>query len=102
MKNRDAKGVDGYPVLHNNGANHSSTPPDGATPEGCLCRGVILSVGGVYSNNEGTDMEYLHVSIEINGVVFEVIGNYWLGEAASWDSPEESNRSRSTDPDGER
>ena len=35
-------------------------------------------------------MEYLHVSIEINGVKLEVIGNYWPGEAASWDSPGES------------
>ena len=34
-------------------------------------------------------MEYLHVSIEINGVKLEVIGNYWPGEAASWDSPGE-------------
>lgn len=35
-------------------------------------------------------MEYLHVSIEINGVKLEVIGNYWPGEDASWDSPGES------------
>ena len=35
-------------------------------------------------------MEYLHVSIEINGVKLEVIGNYWPGEAASWNSPGES------------
>ena len=35
-------------------------------------------------------MEYLHVSIEINGVRLEVIGNYWPGESASWDSPGES------------
>jgi hypothetical protein len=35
---------------------------------------------------EGTDMEYLHVSIEINGVKLEIIGNYWPGEAPSWDS----------------
>ena len=35
-------------------------------------------------------MEYLHVSIEINGVKLEVIGNYWPGESASWDSPGES------------
>jgi len=35
-------------------------------------------------------MEYLHVSIEINGVKLEVIGNYWPGEAESWDSPGES------------
>ena len=35
-------------------------------------------------------MEYLHVSIEINGVKLEIIGNYWPGEAASWDSPGES------------
>ena len=34
-------------------------------------------------------MEYLHVSIEINGVKLEVIGNYWPGESASWDSPGE-------------
>lgn len=34
-------------------------------------------------------MEYLHVSIEINGVKLEVIGNCWPGEAASWDSPGE-------------
>jgi len=34
-------------------------------------------------------MEYLHASIEINGVKLEVIGNYWPGEAASWDSPGE-------------
>ena len=34
-------------------------------------------------------MEYLHVSIEINGVKLEIIGNYWPGEAASWDSPGE-------------
>ena len=35
-------------------------------------------------------MEYLHVSIEVNGVKLEVIGNYWPGEAESWDSPGES------------
>ena len=35
-------------------------------------------------------MEYLHVSIEINGVKLEVIGKYWPGEAESWDSPGES------------
>lgn len=35
-------------------------------------------------------MEYLHVSIEINGVKLEVIGNYWPGEAESMDSPGES------------
>lgn len=35
-------------------------------------------------------MEYLHVSIEINGVKLEVIGNYWPGEAESWDSPGEA------------
>jgi len=35
-------------------------------------------------------MEYMHVSIEINGVKLEIIGNYWPGEAASWDSPGES------------
>ena len=32
----------------------------------------------------------LHVQIEIGGVKLEVIGNYWPGEAASWDSPGES------------
>lgn len=35
-------------------------------------------------------MEYMHVYIEINGVKLKVIGNYWPGEAASWDSPGES------------
>ena len=35
-------------------------------------------------------MEGLHVSIEIGGVKLEVVGNYWPGEAASWDSPGES------------
>ena len=35
-------------------------------------------------------MAYLHVSIEINGVKLEVIGNYWPGEAESLDSPGES------------
>ena len=35
-------------------------------------------------------MESLHVAIEINGVKLEVIGTYWPGEAASWDSPGES------------
>lgn len=35
-------------------------------------------------------MEYLHFSIEINGVKLEVIGNYWPGEDASCDSPGES------------
>ena len=34
-------------------------------------------------------MEYMHVYIEINGVRLEVIGNYWPGESASWDSPGE-------------
>ena len=34
-------------------------------------------------------MEYLHVIIEVNGQKLEVIGNYWPGEAASWDSPGE-------------
>lgn len=34
-------------------------------------------------------MEHLHVSIEINGVKLEIIGNYWPGEAESWDSPGE-------------
>lgn len=32
----------------------------------------------------------LHVQIEVNGVKLEIIGNYWPGEAASWDSPGES------------
>lgn len=35
-------------------------------------------------------MEYLHVEIDLNGVKLQVIGNYWPGEAASWDSPGES------------
>ena len=35
-------------------------------------------------------MEYLHVSIEVSGLRLEVVGNYWPGEAASWDSPGES------------
>jgi hypothetical protein len=39
---------------------------------------------------EGTDMDYIHVSIEIGGVKLEVIGNYWPGEAESLDSPGES------------
>ena len=34
-------------------------------------------------------MEYLHVEIDLNGVKLEVVGNYWPGEAASWDSPGE-------------
>lgn len=34
-------------------------------------------------------MEHLHVTVEVNGVKLEVIGNYWPGEAASWDSPGE-------------
>ena len=34
-------------------------------------------------------MEYLHVSIEVSGLRLEVVGNYWPGEAASWDSPGE-------------
>lgn len=34
-------------------------------------------------------MEYMHVSIEINGVKLEIIGNYWPGEAESCDSPGE-------------
>ena len=34
-------------------------------------------------------MEYLHVSIEVFGLRLEVIGNYWPGEAESWDSPGE-------------
>ena len=64
-----------------------------ATPEGCRVQGSNPSAADVCSNNEGInamDMEYLHVSIEINGVKLEVIGNYWPGEAASWDSPGES------------
>ena len=43
-----------------------------------------------HQRSRGCDMEYLHVSIEINGVKLEVIGNYWPEEAASWDSPGES------------
>ena len=35
-------------------------------------------------------MEYLHVSVEINGVKLEVIGNYWPGEDESMNSPGES------------
>lgn len=35
-------------------------------------------------------MEYIHASIEINGVKLEVIGNYWPGEAESMNSPGES------------
>ena len=35
-------------------------------------------------------MDYLHVCIEVSGLKLEVIGNYWPGEAASWDSPGES------------
>jgi len=35
-------------------------------------------------------MEYMHVSIEINGVRLEVIGNYRPGEEPSRDSPGES------------
>ena len=31
----------------------------------------------------------LHVKIEVNGVKLEVIGTYWPGEDASWDSPGE-------------
>ena len=34
-------------------------------------------------------MEYLHVYIEVSGLRLEVVGNYWPGEAASWDSPGE-------------
>lgn len=34
-------------------------------------------------------MDHLHVQIEIGGVKLEIIGNYWPGEAASWDSPGE-------------
>jgi hypothetical protein len=40
-------------------------------------------------NNEGGKMQALHVEIEVNGVKLEVIGNYWLGEAESLDSPGE-------------
>lgn len=32
----------------------------------------------------------LHVQIEVGGVKLEVIGNYWPGEEASFDSPGES------------
>ena len=35
-------------------------------------------------------MDYLHVYIEVSGLRLEVVGNYWPGEAASWDSPGES------------
>ena len=35
-------------------------------------------------------MDYLHVSIEVSGLRLDVVGNYWPGEAASWDSPGES------------
>ena len=35
-------------------------------------------------------MDYIHASIEINGVKLEVIGNYWPGEAESMNSPGES------------
>ena len=34
-------------------------------------------------------MDYLHVYIEVSGLRLEVVGNYWPGEAASWDSPGE-------------
>ena len=34
-------------------------------------------------------MDHLHVTVEVGGVKLEVIGNYWPGEAASWDSPGE-------------
>lgn len=34
-------------------------------------------------------MEHLHVTVEVNGVKLEVIGNYWPGEDTSWDSPGE-------------
>ena len=34
-------------------------------------------------------MDYLHVYIEVYGLRLEVVGNYWPGEAASWDSPGE-------------
>ena len=35
-------------------------------------------------------MEYMHVYIEVSGLKLEVVGSYWPGEAASWDSPGES------------
>lgn len=34
-------------------------------------------------------MDHLHVYIEVSGLRLEVIGNYWHGEDASWDSPGE-------------
>lgn len=34
-------------------------------------------------------MDHLHVYIEVSGLKLEVIGNYWHGEAPSWDSPGE-------------
>lgn len=34
-------------------------------------------------------MDHLHVSIEVSGLRLEVIGSFWHGEAASWDSPGE-------------
>ena len=34
-------------------------------------------------------MEHLHVTVEVNGVKLEIIGNYWPGEDASLDSPGE-------------
>ena len=34
-------------------------------------------------------MDYLHVYIEVSGLRLEVVGNYWPGESASWDSPGE-------------
>ena len=35
-------------------------------------------------------MEYMHVYIEVSGLKLEVVGSYWPGESASWDSPGES------------
>ena len=35
-------------------------------------------------------MDHLHVSIELSGVKLEVIGNYYPGEDASFDSPGEA------------
>lgn len=34
-------------------------------------------------------MDHLRVTIEVGGVKLEVTGNYWPGEAESWDSPGE-------------
>ena len=57
-----------------------------ATPEGCRVQGVIR-VLLVFIQTTRVWTWNIHVSIEINGVKLEVIGNYWPGEAASWDSP---------------